>query len=69
MSRERTLSHHLLRRTARAKRGKIRQAQRYASSGVGFAQAELKELGIDITTATAVESSLRGPFGWRVVAK
>lgn len=65
--RHRTLSHHMLRRTARKRLHQFRSEQALAAAGLTSARRKLRELGIDELSDLRVESSRRGPFGWRVI--
>lgn len=68
MTRRHVISHHLFRRTARERMARIRIEQELAHEGVTAAQLWLRQQGLDADTRLTVESTIRGPFGWQVVA-
>jgi hypothetical protein len=77
MARERTVSRHMLRRTAREKQADLEHAQQVLQQGgmattireFHSAQALLSKAKIGPRTPLTVRSSIRGPYGWKVVAR
>jgi hypothetical protein len=76
MSEARTVTRHMLRRTARDKRSELSRLQAQATRKGGVREAaeaaeaerELERYGITWRDRLRVRSSVRGPFGWKVVA-
>ena len=65
--RPRTFSRHLLRRTARERASRLKTLQARALKGDSGAVSRLHEYGLDVHSRVTVESTVRGPFGWKVV--
>lgn len=64
-----TVSHHLLRRTARARRTRLVALQRAArGSGIDalIAQDTLRRLDVSPSDRLVVTAAKRGPWRWRV---
>jgi hypothetical protein len=64
-----TVSHHALRRTAAKLERHLEKAIRDRAAGNTAAAAALVEYNVPARAQhVRVESTIRGPFGWRVVA-
>lgn len=64
-----TVSGHLLRRTARQRERKLQSLIDARDAGVAEASAMLARNGVPPgAQGVRVEATVRGPFGWRVVA-
>lgn len=74
MSEPRTISHHFLRRRARARRTNLMRDQRIVSTAStrdarALAAERLTHAHIGTAATLTVERTKRGPFRWRVVAR
>jgi hypothetical protein len=67
----RTVSRHMLRRTARAREQELERAQAAARSGtLGYRASELlHRYDVAVDDVLETKSFVRGPFGWRVIAR